>query len=632
MDKNTIWGLICMVLIVMAFSWCSRPSAEQQQEAAEQQRLQDSIARVEQQRLAKQREIEASYTPAQRDSIKEVELKQNFGEFAILTKGTDTIFTLENDVMILKFTNKGGRLYEAVLKDYKSYDDSLVTLFTGNENDYGFIINTGNTDVSSIHTSDLYFTPEVKGDTVNMIAALPRGSYFGITYTMPKEGYMLKMDVWQKNMGQITPSNVTYLDFEWNQKLRRQEKGRQFEERNSALYYKYKGDDVDRLSTSGSDDDIIKSDLKWIGFKNQFFSTVFIANKAFSEGDFKSKALKDARYLKQYEAVATIDGYSTQTDYIAGFEIFLGPNSYPMLKSYDKNRSGDDELDLERLVPLGAKLFRWVNTLIVIPVFNFLGGFLSNYGLIILLLTIFIKLLLFPFTYKSYKSQARMRVLGPQIKEINEKYPGKERALERQQKTMELYRRARVNPMGGCLPMLLQMPILIAMFSFFPSSIELRGESFLWAKDLSTYDAIITWDANIPIINFIFGNHISLFCLLMTVTNILYTKINMQNTTGQQQMPGMKFMMYLMPIMFLVFFNSYAAGLSYYYFLSLLITIIQTYVFRKCIDEDKVLAEIEENKKKPRKKSGFMARLEEAQKKQQAMLREQQKQRNKGRR
>ncbi len=291
--------------------------------------------------------------------------------------------------------------------------------------------------------------------------------------------------------------------------------------------------------------------------------------------------------------------------------------------------AGDQTLDLDKLVPLGYKFFRWINTLIVIPVFTFLGKFFSNYGVIILLLTIFIKLVLFPFTYKSYKSQARMRVLAPQIKEINDKYPGQDKAMERQRLTMDLYSKAGVNPMGGCLPLLLQMPILIAMFTFFPSSIELRGESFLWAKDLSTYDAIVSWDTYIPLITPYFGNHISLFCLLMTITNLIYTKINMQNTAGQQQMPGMKFMMYLMPVMFLVFFNNYSAGLSYYYFLSLLITIIQTYVFRKCINEEKVLAELKENQKKPRKKSGFMARLEEAQRQQQAALREQQKQRNK---
>ena len=259
----------------------------------------------------------------------------------------------------------------------------------------------------------------------------------------------------------------------------------------------------------------------------------------------------------------------------------------------------------------------------VIPVFNFLGKFISNYGIIILLLTIFIKLVLFPLTYKSYKSQALMRVLGPDIKAINDKYPGTENAMTRQQKTMVLYQKAGVNPMSGCLPMLLQMPILFAIFSFFPSCIELRGQSFLWCHDLSAPDAIISWSGDIPLVTKYFGNHISLFCLLMTATNILYTWLNTQNQANT--MPGMKWMMYLMPVFYMVFFNNYAAGLSYYYFLSLLITIMQTYAFRFIINEDKVRRQMAENAKKPRKKSGFMARLEEMQKQQQAMLREQQK-------
>ena len=306
-----------------------------------------------------------------------------------------------------------------------------------------------------------------------------------------------------------------------------------------------------------------------------------------------------------------------------GFRFYLGPNLYPLLHSYDKGVDDDKALDLDKLVPLGFKFFRWINTWIIIPIFTFLGKYIANYGIIILLMTIIIKIFLAPLTFKSYMSSARMRVLRPQIEEINAKYPGQDKAIDRQRATMDLYSKAGINPMSGCLPMLLQMPILLAMFAFFPSSIELRQQSFLWAQDLSSYDAIFSWDAYIPLITPYFGNHISLFCLLMTITNILYTKINMDNTGGSQQMPGMKVMMYLMPLMFLFIFNNYASGLSYYYFVSTLITIIQTYIFRKCINEEKVLAQLKENQKKPRKKSGFMARLEEAQRQQQAALRQQ---------
>ena len=298
-----------------------------------------------------------------------------------------------------------------------------------------------------------------------------------------------------------------------------------------------------------------------------------------------------------------------------------------MLSSLDKEIPGaeDDSLDLTNLIPLGWPIFRWINTLIIIPVFTFLSKFISSYGLIIFLLTVFIKVILFPFTYKSFKSQAKMRLLAPEIKEINEKYPGQENAMVRNQKTMALYSKAGASPMSGCLPMLLQMPVLIAMFWFFPSAIELRGQHFLWATDLSAPDVIFTLPFTIPW----YGNHVSLFCLLMTATNIIYTRINMQNQGGSAAMPGMKWMMYLMPVMFLFIFNDYAAGLSYYYFLSLLITIIQTYLFRYFTDEEKMRAQMKANAAKPRKKSGWMARLEEAQRKQQAILREQQKQQQK---
>ena len=626
MDKNTILGLVLMVVVVLLFSWWMQPTPEQLEA---QRRYNDSIAAVEAERMAEAAEVVATaqpdtLSPEMADSLHQAGLVAQFGEFAPCAEGTEEFTTLSNNKVTLKFSNKGGRLYEAVLNDYMAYDSTQVTLFTGDENDYGFIVRT---NARVIDTRDLYFEPVVNDSTVDMTLTLANGSRLGIRYTLPEDSYMLKMDIWQKDMDRVIPASVVYWDFIWDQTMRRQEQGRMFEERNSALYYKFAGDDVEHLSESGNDDEKATTSLKWIGFKNQFFSTAFIADGKFNDGAFTSETIKEGKYLKRFHAESTID-YDSKEPQVAGFNIFLGPNSYPLLSSYDDGRSGDQTLDLDKLVPLGYKFFRWINTLIVIPVFTFLGKFFSNYGIIILLLTIFIKLVLFPFTYKSYKSQARMRVLAPQIKEINDKYPGQENAMERQRLTMDLYSKAGVNPMGGCLPLLLQMPILIAMFTFFPSSIELRGEPFLWVKDLSTYDAIVSWDTYIPLITPYFGNHISLFCLLMTITNLIYT-INMQNAAGQQQMPGMKFMMYLMPIMLLVFFNNYSAGLSYYYFLSLLITIIQTYIFRKSINEEKVLAELKENQKKPRKKSGFMARLEEAQRQQQAALREQQKQRAK---
>ena len=373
--------------------------------------------------------------------------------------------------------------------------------------------------------------------------------------------------------------------------------------------------------------------MKWISFKNQFFSSVLVPNTSIKRADVSTKDIKDQPgYLKILDVKDAIISYSTKDENPASFDMIFTPNLYPLLSSYDDQVKTEEDLELTRLIPLGWGLFRWINTYLIIPVFTFLGGFISNYGIIILLLTIFVKLILFPFTYKSYISQAKMRVLSPEIQAINEKYPKPEDAMTKQQKTMELYSKAGASPFSGCLPMLLQMPILIAMFTFFPSCIELRGQSFLWATDLSAPDAIFSWTTHIPFISTYFGNHVSLFCLLMTVTNIIYTHINMQNQPGGASMPGMKWMMYLMPVMFLFFFNDYASGLSYYYFLSLLITIIQTYACRHLVDEQKVRAEMLANAKKPRKKSGFMARLEEAQRQQQAMLREQQKQQAKKRR
>lgn len=552
-----------------------------------------------------------------------------YGRFAQFLTGTPQIVKLENDVLALQLNSRSGSITRAQLKKYDteySADETKkvkkpVVLFEGDKNTFNFQIPLP----SPVETSQLYFTPRQLNDsTVLMALDVAPGAFWGIEYTLPKgDSYVVRMRVVQKNMAPVVQSNNRNLGFSWQQDLHRQEQGRMFEERNSALYYKYAGGSVENLKEAGDDTEERKSKIKWIGFKNQFFSSVVIADRPFNTADFHSTTLQGSDYLKNMQAEAVVNDYDWTSENPANFSIFLGPNLYPLLSDLDDTICPDEDLHLTKLIPLGWSIFRWINTGVVIPVFNFLGRFISNYGIIILLLTIFIKLVLFPLTYKSYKSQALMRVLGPDIKAINDKYPGTENAMTRQQKTMALYQKAGVNPMSGCLPMLLQMPILFAIFAFFPSCIELRGQSFLWCHDLSAPDAIISWSGNIPLVTKYFGNHISLFCLLMTATNIIYTWLNTQNQANT--MPGMKWMMYLMPVFFMVFFNNYAAGLSYYYFLSLLITIIQTYAFRFIINEDKVRRQMAANAKKPRKKSGFMARLEEMQKQQQAMLREQQK-------
>lgn len=550
--------------------------------------------------------------------------------FARYLQGTDTSVKLENDLIAVDLSTKGGMIARAELKKYDSYRGGNVVVCNKDNDNYSFILNSTDREFD---TRDFYFTPVQESDsTVLMSLDLGGGASFGLRYTLAPDSYVVKLDVVQKGMESVIPSSVVTMDFLWHQKMIRQEKGRMFEERNSAIYYKYAGGSVENLSEAKNDDEEVNERIKWIGFKNQFFSMAFVAKTHFNRADLKSQVLDklNPEYLKEMDAVASVD-YSAANSNPASFDILVVPNLYPLLSNLSDDLQPGDDLNLTRLIPLGWTLFRWINTWIVIPVFEILGKWFTNYGIIILLLTIFIKIIIFPFTYKSYMSQAKMRLLNPEIQAINEKYPGQENAMTRQQKTMELYSRAGANPMAGCLPMLLQMPVLIAMFTFFPSCIELRGESFLWAKDLSAPDAIISWTGNIPLVTEYFGNHISLFCLLMTATNIIYTKITMASQASSNAMPGMKWMMYLMPLMFLVFFNNYAAGLSYYYFLSLLITIIQTYVFRHVVSEEKMRAKMAEAAKKPRKKSGFMARLEEAQRQQQAALREQQK-RQKGNR
>ena len=542
--------------------------------------------------------------------------------FARHITGDSTTVKLENKVLSLELSNKGGVISRATLRDYDSYDSTKVALLSPETDLYSFTLTSAN---QRFETREFYFNPVQLSDScVLMQLDLGDGAKWGIRYTLPADGYLVKVDIMQEGMQSIIPTSVASMDFTWHQKMRRNEAGRVFEERNSALYYMYIDGDVDNLSESGDDSKEITQRLKWISCKNQFFSAVMMAQTNFSGGNLSSTELKDnPDFIKEMNFDMTLE-YSASAANPASFVMYLGPNSYPVMSSLEKEIFPDENMHLTKLIPLGWPILRWINTLIIIPVFTILGSFISNYGIIILLLTIFIKIILFPFTYKSLMSQARMRLLAPEIKAINDKYPGNENAMKRQQETMALYSRAGANPLSGCLPMLLQMPILVAMFWFFPSAIELRGESFLWAKDLSAPDAIISWTTNIPFISSTFGNHISLFCLLMTITNIIYTRVTMQ-TQNSSGMPGMKWMMYLMPVMFLFIFNNYAAGLSYYYFLSLLITIVQTYIFRKVVSEEKMRAKMAEAAKKPKKKSGFMARLEEAQRKQQQMLREQQK-------
>jgi YidC/Oxa1 family membrane protein insertase len=433
------------------------------------------------------------------------------------------------------------------------------------------------------------------------------------------DNYMVHLAIEPHNMQTELAQNINSLELQWRQLIPQQEQGRKFEERYAQLQYMLVGGDIEKLSESKDDNTKESARVKWIGYKDQFFSTVLIADDAFSSSQFTSTVQsKQSGYIKEYSTHTSIP-FDLSGKTATGLRFYCGPNHYHTLKAYDEGVERSERLHLNTLVPLGWKIVSWINEWLVIPMFDLFTGWGLHIGIVILLMTIVIKLIILPFVFVSYKSSAKMKALKPQIDAINEKYPA-EKMQERQQATMQLYQQAGVSPMSGCLPMLFQFPVLMAMFWFLPTAIELRGKSLLWADDLSTYDAVFHWGFNIPLL----GDHLSLFCLLMTVCNIGYTYITMQSQATDPNMKFMKYMMYAMPLMFLFIFNDYAAGLSYYYLVSLFFTILQTMIFRWTLNDEKMLAEIEANKKKKagKPKSGFMARLEQMQREQQHLARE----------
>ena len=637
MDKNTILGFVLIAAILIGFSVMNRPSEE---EIAKQKAYNDSISMVNEAREAEQQSLKAiSDTTAIISQVNDSnEIKKTLeahGDFKSAVTGEEQLFVLENELIKLTLSNKGGKVISAELKNYLSQDSLPIVLFNKDEADYSFTMATRNNHI--INTSALYFqsvagiTKDNEGNQqLTLRLQSDTEAYFDFTYTLPANDYMVDFVVSSKDMQTIMPLGSNYMIINWNSRIRQQEKGRQFEERYASLNYKYVSDDMEKLSESKDDAKKIANKLKWIAFKDQYFSSVLIADKDFSNSSLESKMeSKESGYIKSYKAEMTVD-YQPNGKENLNFKFYFGPNKYKTLSSYDKGLPKEEKLKLRDLVPLGWGIFGWVNRFAIIPMFNLFNSFIGNFGIIILLMTIVIKMVLFPLTYKSYVSSAKMRVLKPEIDEINARIPA-DKPAERQKATMELYNKVGVSPFSGCLPTLLQMPILFAMFSFFPSSIELRGESFLWAKDLSSYDAIVSWDTYIPLISTYFGNHISLFTLLMTITTLLSTKLNMANTATPDQ-PGagmMKWMMYLMPIMFMFMFNSYASGLSYYYFISTLISVGQTYAIRATVDEKKLLAQLHAKRaantgkrQTTKKKSGFMERLEKMQKEQEKAMRE----------
>ena len=640
MDKNSLIGIILILGVLIGWSVWMTPSKE---EIAQQRHIQDSINRVNRERFVRD-SISMAEADAMMNEQKETKPQDEtfanrynmYGSFADASMGDDKTFVLENEVIKMNLSSRGAYVETVELKDYKTYDSLPLIGFDEETSRFNleFIA-----DGKGINSYDLYFEPYINGSLYegdyninvgerdSLVMSLrayvsdaegnkSMDKYLEFRYTMYKDQYMVGFDIVTNNLKGVIPANTRFMTMDWFVDVLKQEKATdRFNV--ETIYYMYSNNDVETLSQTEVADaeEELSSGLKWISFKQKFFSYALVSKDSFDDAfvEMHTKTRpSNARYQKSMSANIEVPFDGLSEDNTIAMSYYFGPNDFKDLKHYDIN--------LEKQIPLGGKLVAWINRLIVIPVFDWLGQYGWSYGVVILILTLIIKICLMPIAFKSYMSSAKMRVLKPEIEAINAKYPKPDDAMKKQQAIMDLYKKAGASPTSGCLPMLLQFPILIAIFRFFPSSIELRQQPFLWADDLSTYDSILDLPFNIPF----YGDHVSLFTLLMTASTLLYTYINnkqMQQAQGDQAMPGMKLMMYLMPIMFLGIFNSYSAGLSYYYLLVNLFSFLQMYIFKISINEDRLRRQIEQAKKKPVKKSNFQKRLEEMQKQQQQQMR-----------
>lgn len=621
MDKNSVIGLVIIALILVIYGIVNRPSEE---ERRRMERVRDSLEQVQQMKEDTQQttEDQAQPEPAQTQQAQKEKSPQTdketgklediYGPFANSAEGDQKFIILENNKMKAKISTRGGRPYSVELKNYRTYDDKPLVLFSGDDNRFGFNFFA---DKRQISTNNLYFEMVDDRDslyarnndqTVKLRLHAGRDSYIEYTYTLAPNTHMMDFNIRFKGMTGIIPRNYTELDLEWDLNSPRLEKSEDNRRNTTTVGYKYYQDEVNTLGgmTSDEADEELQNRIKWVAFKQKFFSSILVSDNFFTNSRVEVKDREDSEKYQKYLAAEIGVPYESKNQYEVPMSFYFGPNHYNTMKQYDQ--------EFENLIPLGWAVFKWVNKYIIIPIFNWLDNSIANYGIIILLLTLIIKAVLFPLTYRSYLSQAKMRVLKPEIDELNKKYPKKEDNMKKQQAQMDLYKKAGVNPLGGCPPMLLQLPILIAMVQFFPASFELRQEGFLWADDLSSYDSIMELPFEIPF----YGDHISLFTLLMAVTLLFTSRINSQQMSGSQQMPGMKFVTtYFMPVMLLFIFNNFASGLSYYFFLSNIITLTQTLAIRRVVNEEEIHRKLKENKKKPAKKSKWQQRLEEAQKK-----------------
>jgi len=624
MDKKSLIGLGLIAAILITWLALTGPSKEQ---IARNKQIKDSIelatksAQIAEEAKAAAKKIAAANDTTTKvvlsDSLIQLQKNSIYKDFAVSVSGKKEVVTIENENIKAFISTKGGNVEKVILKNYKRYGQSEPLVLFDADSTAQYLQFEAYANNMRFTTDSFYFKPSSITETVSgnstksIILKLETsnpGSYIEYIYSLKGNDYMLDYDVNFVGMQNILSSKNNHVTMHWSQALPSQEKHITKEREAATAYFNQTNEGVDYINARKSEEKLLNEDnIKWISFKQHFFNSTLIADGEFlKEGSFvKTSENPESKYVKTITAELSIPFKHSSSEKF-GMSFYFGPTQYNTLKAYD--------LDLEKIIPLGWSVFSYINKWMIIPLFSLLSGL--NSGIIILILTLILKTLLFPIAYKTYMSSAKMRVLKPEIDELNAKFEKVDDPLKKQQETMALYRRAGANPLSGCLPMLLQFPILIALFGFFPAAIELRQKGFLWTDDLSTYDSVYNFGFNV----WGFGDHVSLFAILMFASTIIYTWMNQAMLQPQQtQMPGMKYMMYLMPVIFLAVMNSYAAGLSWYYFLANIITFLQTWLMRKFIDDGKIREELLANMKKPEKKSSFQTKLEEMAKQRQQL-------------
>ena len=622
MNRDTIIGFVLIALVLIGFSWWNQPSAEEIEAA----RTQDSLAAVMKDNAEKaQKETQK----AVKQALDSAALNDTTALFHQALSGTEQQIVLKNQKLELTFSTKGGTVSKAVIKDFKSIDNTNnVTLFDKEDQRLNFML-TGKQD--NIVTQNLYFTPSEQTDsTVTMTAQAQNGGQVIMRYRLGQD-YLLSMSLQAVGLANAFAPSYKEVEIEWADHCRQQEKGFSFESRYTGLFYKEaNGGSTDNLPETSDESKQIEERLDWIAFRNQFFSIALISKDDFSANSTLSSVQdeKGSGYLKQFDAKLKT-AFDPTGQKASEFEMYIGPNNFRLIQDVEQQSAFGKDLDLEQLVNLGWWLLRWINRWFTLYVFDWLTGLGLNMGIVLILITLLLKAITFPMVKKSYMSSAKMRVLKPKFEEATKQYDKPEDQMKKQQEMMALYSKYGVSPLSGCLPMLIQMPIWLAMFFFVPNAIQLRGESFLWMADLSTYDPILEWGTNIWGI----GDHLSLTCILFCGAQLVYTWFSMQQQkdqmVGQQaeQMKMMQWMMYIMPLMFFFIFNDYSSGLNFYYFVSLFMSAAIMWTLRKTTDDAKLLAILEANyqanKNNPKKKSGLAARLEAMQKQAEEMQKQQ---------